>query len=394
MTSDTERTDSEPMNPKGRGELKRMSFGDHLDELRRRLLWCAGTLFVAVMVMFPFKDSVTSIYTAPYRFMWEQAYQDFLKGIEQEFAEGVGPADPQTRYEAATFLTDQVVKDVLAGGYQDPVALRDRGGFQTPYPARPSPQWDAFASSFSDYASKLRADKDGIKRLIWHRERSAEILSGDYKYKEMIQLEGGFLLKYSLTAMGGLEDFWTFMAAALLFSCIIASPVLLWHIWAFIAAGLYKTERAVVHRALPFALALLVAGVAFGFFVMVPYGLYFLTRLMEWTQVAPMFTVALYFKFFLTLTVALGLVFQLPVLMLALQRVGILKFETLVKHWRWVILCMFLISALLTPPDPVTQLMMVTPMITLFLLGLGMMWRADRKTKRLKPEEDPTESPA
>ena len=371
-----------------------MSFGDHLDELRRRLLWCSGTLFLAVMVMFPFKDRVTSVYTAPYRFMWEQAYEDFLTQIEEEFSEGVGPADPQARYEAAQFLTSQLVEEVLAGGYADPAGLREKSGFQTPYPAKAAPEWDAFASSFAQYSSRLRADKDGIKRLIWHRERRDEILSGEYKYKEMIQLEGGFLLKYSLTAMGGLEDFWTFMAAALLFSCIIASPVLLWHIWAFIAAGLYKKERAVVHRALPFALVLLVAGVAFGFFIMVPYGLYFLTRLMEWTQVAPMFTVALYFKFFLTLTVALGLVFQLPILMLALQKVGILKFETLVRNWRWVILSMFLISAILTPPDPVTQLMMVTPMVLLFSLGLLLMWRADSRVKRSSADGDAQENPA
>ena len=376
-------SDIEPQESATSGELKKMSFGDHLDELRRRLLWCVGTLFVAVMVMVPFKDRVTSVYTAPYRFMWERAYQDFLVGIEQEFTDGVGPDDPQARYDAATFLTPQVEKQVLSGSYPDPVVLRERSGFQMPYPARTSPQWEAFSTAFATYASRLRTDKDGTHRLIWHRERSAEILSGAYKYKEMIQLEGGFLLKYSLTAMGGLEDFWTFMAATLLFSCIIASPVLLWHIWAFIAAGLYKTERAVVHRALPFALLLLATGVAFGFFVMVPYGLYFLTRLMEWTQVAPMFTVALYFKFFLTLTVALGLVFQLPILMVALQKVGILKFQTRLQHWRWVILGMFLISAMLTPPDPVTQLMMVTPMILLFLLGLSLMWRVERKRKAL-----------
>ena len=65
--------------------------------------------------------------------------------------------------------------------------------------------------------------------------------------------------------------------------------------------------------------------------------------------------------------------------MLVLQKIGILKFNTMCKHWRWVVLSFFLISAVLTPPDPVTQILMVTPMMILFLLGLLLMWRADRK---------------
>lgn len=388
MTSDPDQAQSEEES-ENRSELKRMSFGDHLDELRRRLLWCAGTLFVSAMIMFPFKDSVTGIYTAPYRFMWFKAYQDFLVKIEDDFEQGLGPADPAVRLKAAEFLTKDVVESVLAGTYPNAAELRTSSGFQLAYPAKTSPQWDAFQTGFTTYAENLRANKDGNSIIIWHRERP-EIPTGKYRFMNLVYSEGKFPLRFELVAMGGLEDFWTFMAATLLFSCIVASPVLLWHIWAFIAAGLYKPERAVVHRALPFALCLLASGVAFGYYIMVPYGLYFLTRLMEWTQIAPMFTVALYFKFLLTLTVALGLVFQLPILMLALQKVGILKFETLVKHWRWVILIMFLISAILTPPDPVTQIMMVTPMILLFLLGLGLMWNANR---RLPPGEDEVADP-
>ena len=104
--------------------------------------------------------------------------------------------------------------------------------------------------------------------------------------------------------------------------------------------------------------------------------------LMDWAMVGPMFTVGMYFKFLLTLTFALGVVFQLPIAMVALQKVGILKFDTMRKNWRWVVMSFFLISAVLTPPDPVTQMLMVTPMLALFILGLLLMWRIEVKRRR------------
>ncbi|MCA8955517.1 MAG: twin-arginine translocase subunit TatC, partial [Planctomycetes bacterium] len=319
-------------------QLKRMSLGDHLDELRRRLLWCAGTLFVCVGVLMAFKDRVTRIYIEPYALMWNRAYADFCEEIEAKHAAAPGPQDPEARLKASEFLEPKTVAAILAGGYPNPQAIRDVAGFPRPYPQKGSAEWEAFVAEFTRYAESVRLQRDGVVRVLWHRERREAILAHRYPYDELIFSQGGFLLKRNLIAASGLEDFWTFMAAALLFACIVASPVLLWHIWAFIAAGLYSHERAVVYRTVPFAILLLIGGVAFGYFVMVPYGLYFLTRLMEWTEIAPMFTVALYFKFFLTLTVALGLVFQLPLLMLALQKVGILSLRTVITHWRWIVL--------------------------------------------------------
>jgi Tat protein translocase TatC len=370
---------------KANEELTKMSFGDHLDELRRRLVICTATLFVCVGVMMPFKDQVTNIYTGPYQLMWAHAYQDFLVELDEEFVEGVGPQDPHERMAAAMFLTPMVIDAIVEGRYPTPGEVAGKSGFPRECPLPSSAEWPAWKRDFKIYALEVRDQLDLLDEYNWNRERKDAIFAGKFdenRKASRIFTRGGFALKKSLIAMGGLEDFWTFMAAALLFSCIAASPVLLWHVWAFIAAGLYKTERAVIYKTIPFAILLLGAGVAFGYFIMVPYGLYFLTRLMDWAQVTPMFSVTNYFKFFLTLTVALGMVFQLPILMLALQKVGILKLQMMTKNWRWVVLSFFVISAMLTPPDPITQALMVTPMLTLFGLGLFLMWRNDRKQKR------------
>lgn len=359
-----------------------MSFGDHLDELRRRLIIAATTLFVCVGVMLPFKDTLTTWYIGPYRIFWNEAYRDFLIKVDLEFEQGQGPTNSAARLAAANFLTAEVREEVLSGNYTEPELLSTQGGFEADYPARDSPGWDPFAAAFEAYVFDLSLKKDGIARKIWHDERRELILAGEYPYPELIVTQGGFQLSYNLVALNPLEDFWTFMAAALLFACIVASPVLFWQVWSFIAAGLYKKERAIVYRTLPYSLVLLLSGVAFGYYVMVPQGFIFLAGLMDWAMVGPMFTVGMYFKFLLTLTFALGVVFQLPIAMVALQRVGILKFDTMRKNWRWVVMSFFLISAMLTPPDPVTQMLMVTPMLSLFLLGLVLMWRVDVKRRR------------
>ena len=373
----------EPEEPENREKLRRMSFGDHLDELRRRLIIATTTLFVCVGVMLPFKDTLTAWYIGPYRLFWNDAYGDFLANkVDLEFANSLGPAEPQARLEAANFLGTELVAEVLGGSYAQPELLRTQAGFETAYPARDSPAWDAFATEFDVYQLDLNRKRDGIERKIWHDQRRVQVLSGDYPYPELIVTKGGFQLSYNLVALNPLEDFWTFMAAALLFACIVASPVLFWQIWSFIAAGLYKKERKIVYRTLPYSLFLLLAGVAFGYFVMVPQGFGFLAGLMDWAMVGPMFTVGMYFKFLLTLTFALGVVFQLPIAMVALQKVEILKFDTMRKNWRWVVMSFFLISAVLTPPDPVTQMLMVTPMLALFILGLLLMWRIEVKRRR------------
>src|SRR5690606_41132943 len=99
-------------------------------------------------------------------------------------------------------------------------------------------------------------------------------------------------------------------------------------------------------------------------------GLYFLVKLMNWAKVESMMSVDLYFSFLLTLTAALGAVFQLPLVMLAVQKVGLVSHRSMAKNWRYVILGFFVFAAVITPPDPFTQSMMAIPMVLLYGVGL------------------------
>lgn len=317
-----------------------MSFGDHLEELRTRLVRALIALGVSILVLMPFKDEVTSIYVAPYHKMWLQGFRDHLAHahsrvaeLEKELARATGASERQS-IELALALW------------------------------RPQVEWlDQYADS---------------------------ILAGDYPFQdhgEYIRSLGGYQVSYYLVATRPIEDFWTFMAASALFSVIVAGPYMLYQAWAFIAAGLYQRERRVVLKYVPGAAILLVAGVLFGYFVCVPYGMYFLVKLMNFGQVQPMITVSQYFSLMFMLTASLGLVFQMPLVMLAVQKVGLVSHETLAKQWRYVILGIFVIAAVVTPsPDPFTQTMLACPMTLLYLLGLFLTRRSAKRMRQLAPE--------
>lgn len=307
-------------------ELPRMSFGDHLEELRRRLFRALLAVFVAVAVVFPWKDTVTAAYMQPYRIAWSKAFADHMEA--------------------------QQAKVDAAGGLE---AMR-----QSAHPLE-------------------------VETAQWCLEYGPSIQDGSYPVDQTGRIVsfGQFMLPYSLKSASPLSDFWTFMAAAFLFALLLASPVVGYQLWAFVGAGLYQKERAVVYRVLPFSVGLFAAGMLFGFFLVVPYGLYFLTRLMTIGMVEPFIMVDYYFRFLFMLTAALGLIFQLPLIMLALQKVGLVTHQAMIKHWRYVILGLFVVSAVLTPPDPVTQLLMAGPTVLLYLLGLFLTGRAARRQRAL-----------
>lgn len=304
--------------------LPKMSFGDHLDELRRRLLRSLIALAVCVFGLVPFKNQVTDIYVKPYRDMWKAGFDDYLEGREAE---------------------------------------AKAKGFENLHPLRQ-------------------------KSLLWLRDWGPQVRAGTFPIEEAHQIaeQGGFRVPYNLVSLGGIEDFWTFMAASLLFAAVLAGPYVLYQIWAFVGAGLYKRERRVVMRYVPLASVLLIGGVLFGYFVVVPTGLFYLIKIMDFGNVQPVLAVSQYFSFLLTLTIALGFVFQMPMLMLALQKVGLVTHEAWRKNWRMIIFVFFIVAAVLTPPDPFTQTMMAVPMCLLYVFGLFLTARAARvATNKVEP---------
>jgi sec-independent protein translocase protein TatC len=144
---------------------------------------------------------------------------------------------------------------------------------------------------------------------------------------------------------------------------------------------------------LPVALFLFAGGILFGYFALVPYGFYFLNVPTNVSLPKPDFKLDQYFQFLSSLCIALGFVFQLPIVMTALARVGIVTVKQISAFRRYFILLAFVVAAILTPPDPITQLMMAIPLILLYEVGLITSRLAARK-RRDDPPVPGAEPPA
>jgi sec-independent protein translocase protein TatC len=136
-----------------------------------------------------------------------------------------------------------------------------------------------------------------------------------------------------------------------------------------VEAGLYKRERTYVKIFAPISFIAFIIGILFGYFFLIPFGLQFLIKILG-AGIQPIITMSQYVTLVTLLTFALGIVFQLPLVMLFISKIGIFKAEDFVKWRMHAILIMFIIAAIITPPDPFTQVMTALPMMALYEMGI------------------------
>lgn len=179
-----------------------------------------------------------------------------------------------------------------------------------------------------------------------------------------------FTVSGRMAATSATEPFLFSLKISGYFALAVGSPVLLWQLWQFVAAGLYEKERRLVGRSIPVSLLLFATGMLFGYFVAVPFGLYFLITAFPPEEMQFLASLSEYLSLLTLLTLALGFVFQLPLIMNVLVRTDLVPRETFSSHRRHFIVGAVILAAVLTPPDPYTQLMMAVPMVILFEVGL------------------------
>ena len=134
-------------------------------------------------------------------------------------------------------------------------------------------------------------------------------------------------------------------------SVFLAYPFIIYQIWQFVSAGLYKKEQRYVLLFLPVSYVAFVVGGLFGYFLLIPLGLQFLIGILG-PGIQPIITMQDYVSFVFMLTVALGLVFQLPLVMLLLSKIRFITPDKFIAWRKYAILAIFIISAVVTPPDP------------------------------------------
>ena len=165
------------------------------------------------------------------------------------------------------------------------------------------------------------------------------------------------------------EAFFTYLKVALLSGFMLAAPVVLYQFWMFVAPGLYQKERRLLIPIVFLSSVFFVGGALFGYFIVFPFGFkFFLGFASETIQALP--SMKEYLTFSAKLLLAFGLVFELPLVITFLAKLGIVSVDFLKKNRKYALILFFAGSAILTPPDVVTQIMMAVPLMLLYEISI------------------------
>ena len=180
------------------------------------------------------------------------------------------------------------------------------------------------------------------------------------------------------------------MKVAGLAAFLIALPYVLYQVWGFVAPGLYASEKKLVLPLVIASLFLFVAGMSFAYFVVFPTVFKFMASIAP-AGVAWMTDIEKYFGFVIGTFVAFGVTFEVPVVVIVLVRVGLVTIEKLVEARPYVVVGAFIMGAIFTPPDVVSQLLLAIPLCLLYELGI-ILARIIGKRPAAQPETDPSDS--
>ena len=169
------------------------------------------------------------------------------------------------------------------------------------------------------------------------------------------------------------EPFFVLLKTAMFSGAFLAMPFILYQVWAFIAPGLYSHEKKAVFPFVILSTLFFVFGSGFCYVFVMPEGYKFLLKFaLDVSQAELMMSE--YLGITTKLLLGFGLIFELPVFSMFLARIGLITHRHLLKYWRYSVVASFIIAAMLTPPDVVTQMLMAGPMVALYFLSIAVAW--------------------
>jgi len=335
-----------------------MSFGEHLEVLRTHL-WKAliGTAVCVLIALFigndvvaivrkPIDDAlaeygVKATDNVPDFDLWTYIKAKFgnVEAQEtianQEAARQKAIDEEKKAIESATFTLDVRVSDLAK-------ALHELDAEKYPLPANESDKTVALEVQSEELGAIAGTLNDVEKNQ--HRPVTLEVQ----------------------------EAFMTYLKVAFMTGFVLSSPWVFYQLWQFVAAGLYPHERKYVYFYLPFSIFLFVGGALFCFYAVFPFILKFLLGYNKILDIVPQIRLSDWVSFALMLPIMFGISFQLPLVMMFLERIGVFQVQVYREKRRFAILVIAFLSMILTPAEPISMMMMMFPMIALYELGIVM----------------------
>jgi sec-independent protein translocase protein TatC len=325
-----------------------MTFGQHLEELRACLFKAIAGLLVGFLIGLTVGKPVVKFIQSPLSNALTRYYQNESEERVNKVLEDAGAAAPWTAEQVKGFVEKE---NLLADEfYVDPVQMLQ--GLKRVYPDRfKNVELPPAKAPEKNLPEASGGETKGLVRVfLWHQSKNDPRLQSK-----------GFAMS---------EPFSIYVKASLLVGVLLASPWILYQIWHFVAAGLYPRERLYVQRYLPFSLGLFLMGAALAFFVVFEPVLNFLLSFNRSQGIIPEPRINEWLSFVMILPVGFGIGFQLPLVMLFLERIGVLTIQSYTKQWRVAVLVIFVLAAILTPPDPYSMLLMACPLTFLYFGGI------------------------
>jgi sec-independent protein translocase protein TatC len=315
-----------------------MSFGEHIEDLRKHLIYALlGLMFGVVFTFLP----PLHLGAWVLRRIQDPAQKSLDKFYTEQAAERAKKAE--SKDELATPTTFRVELADLAG------ALR------------------TLAPDL-----KLPAEKDLEGKFV--KVRMTESLA-----PQILNIAGGVQKPNALVSLAPLETFTIFFMVCLVTGLVITSPWVIWQLWMFIAAGLYRHERDYVRKFVAPAVVLFLCGVFLCFIWVLPITLQFLLQFNVWLGIEPSLRISEWVGFATIMPLIFGVCFQTPLVMVVLERLHIFTYEDFVSKWRFAVMIMFVAAAIITPTqDPFSMMLLAAPMMLLYGLGLFLIKRNHR----------------
>ena len=339
-----------------------MSFGEHLEELRTRLFKAAiglmigfvVGLFIGGPVVRFIQDPLSKALTAYYQAESVARVNKELKKLKAS-----GQPIPWTDAEIAHRVKEE---NLLAEEiYIDPADLAQQLKMRFPqqFADIELPQKPETTDGAADSQQPSGRGENLLHLFLWRRSE-----------------DDSRLRTKSLNAQ---EAFAVYIKASLLVGVLFASPWIFYQLWQFVAAGLYPHERRYVHLFLPFSLGLFLLGAVLAFFVVFKPVLAFLLMWNSKLGIDPDPRINEWLGFVLILPIGFGIGFQLPLVMLFLERINVFSVRSYLSQWKIALFVICVLSAMLTPPDPSSMMLLAVPLMFLFFGGVLLCKLMPRK---------------
>ena len=327
----------------------RMSFGDHLEDLRTHLIRAIAGFMVALLISFIPGYWLLGFIAKPVE---EEVNRFYDKRVER-MAEDLKAGDPLA--EEMNKPKEQIIEI-------SPAKMREVLGLPAPQNA---------------------GTEEWVKVPIQIRPLAIAIATA--RQQRQVYRRAG------LATLGPMEAFMAYLKVCFVCGLVIGSPWIFYQVWAFIAAGLYPHEKRLVNVYMPFCVLLFILGAVLCQFFIIPNALRGLLWFNYWLNLEPDMRFNEWLSFAILLPVLFGLSFQLPMVMFLLERIGIFTVETYVKKWRLAFFLIHFFAAVITPVDILSMESLALGMCALYGLGI-VLCRLNPKPQEEEVEDEDAEA--